>query len=151
MRRTLWGAAVRQTGVLLGLATIPAVLAIASDWHWKAPTEFRELSAGEARLLMPEIIWVDARNGERFTQQRVPGAIAFDEVNPALALERIRAAWTPSKTLVVYGEGAGSERASRIARVLKGEFKTQKVRLLRGGWAAWPREPETVQSGADVK
>ena len=105
----------------------------------------------EARLLMREIIWVDVRNQERFTQERVIGAIAFDDANLPAALKSLRAERTPTKKLVVYGEGAGSERAVRVARLLKKELETKNVLLLKGGWAAWPRGSETVQRGAAVQ
>jgi len=153
MIKKLAGTALRQAGILVGSAMVPAILTIALDWQWKAPAEFQEFSNAEAQLLKREIIWVDVRNPERFTQERVTGAIAFDDANPAAALKSLRAEWAPSKKLVVYGEGAGSERAVRVARLLKKEFETKNVLLLRGGWAAWPRgsETDTVKRGAAVK
>ncbi|MEI6872697.1 MAG: rhodanese-like domain-containing protein [Verrucomicrobiota bacterium] len=151
MFKKLAGVALRQAGILVGLAMVPAVLTIALDWQWKAPEEFKELGISEAQLLMREIVWVDVRNQERFTQERVRGAIGFDEADPATALKNLRAERTPSKKLVVYGEGSGSERAVRVARLLKKELETKNVLLLKGGWAAWPRGSQTVQRGVDVQ
>lgn len=143
-------AAIRQTLILLGLAGIPSLLTVVFDWKWQAPTEFVELSALQTQRQMADLLWVDVRDPERFEQGHVRGAITFEETTPEPALDRLRTEWKPGRGIIVYGEGSGSERAVRVGRLLKREFHTQNVLLLKGGWAAWPRErgiegiPQTV-------
>jgi len=150
MIRKLIKATAKQVIILLGLAGIPALLTVVFDWEWKTPAEFVELSAAQSERQMEELLWVDVRDPDRFEQAHVRGAIAFQEGTPGPALDRLRERWMPGKRIIVYGEGSGSERAIRAGRLLKREFHTQSVFLLKGGWAAWPRErgiesiPQTV-------
>jgi hypothetical protein len=55
------------------------------------------------------------------------------------SLEAVRRVWKSNRKLGVYGEGIGSDRAERVAKLLKTELGTREVYLLEGGWAAWPR------------
>ncbi|RFC46049.1 MAG: Rhodanese-related sulfurtransferase [Verrucomicrobia bacterium] len=125
--------------MLLCIAFVPAAATLHFDLKWKPPAEFRDLKSLEARDRQYEFVWIDVRQKERFDSNHIPGAISFDENEAALALESVRLVWTPGKKIVVYGEGTGSDRALRVARLIQKEFKTKDVYLLEGGWAAWPR------------
>jgi rhodanese-related sulfurtransferase len=140
MNPTVWRTTFRQVFVLSVIALVPGALSVVFDWQWKAPAEFHELSSRDAQRQMNKLCWVDVRDPERFERGHVAGAVCFDEKMPAPAMQRLRSIWTPAFTFVVYGEGAGSERAERAARLLKTEFHTKAVWLLQGGWAAWPRD-----------
>jgi len=131
--------ALKQTLFLLGIALVPTAATLYFDLKWKPPAEFRELKSQEARDRQYEFVWIDVRPKERFESAHIPGAIPFDENQADLALEGVKAAWRPGKSAVVYGEGTGSDRALRVARLVRKEFKTKDVYLLEGGWAAWPR------------
>jgi 3-mercaptopyruvate sulfurtransferase SseA len=140
MIRRLIKATAQQVIILLGLAGIPALLTVAFDWEWRTPAEFGELSAAQSEGEMEKLLWVDVRDPDRFEKAHVRGAVAFEEETPGPALDSLRERWMPGRRMIVYGEGAGSERAVRAGRLLKREFHTQNVLLLKGGWAAWPRE-----------
>ena len=94
----------------------------------------------EARAHVREYTWVDVRSAERFEKAHIPDAISFDESNISEGLERVKAIRVRGGKIVVYGEGTGSDRAARVARLLKKELQTKDIALLEGGWAAWPRE-----------
>ncbi len=150
MIRRLIKVTAQQVIILLGLAGIPALLTVVFDWEWKTPAEFVELSAAQSEGQMEGLLWVDVRDPDRFEQAHVRGAIAFQEETPGPALDHLRERWMPGRRIIVYGEGSGSERAIRAGRLLKREFHTQNVFLLKGGWAAWPRDrsvesmPQTI-------
>ena len=150
MIRRLIKATAQQVIILLGLAGIPALLTVVFDWEWKKPAEFMEMSATQSEGQMEGLLWVDVRDPDRFEQAHIRGAIALLEETPGPALDSLRERWMPGKRIIVYGEGSGSERAIRAGRMLKREFHTQNVLLLRGGWASWPRDrgvesmPQTV-------
>jgi len=88
---------------------------------------------------MNSFVWVDVRNPERFESAHIPDAIPFDEANATEGLARIKSVLGAGKKVVVYGEGTGSDRALRVARMIKQELRTKEVALLEGGWASWPR------------
>ena len=94
----------------------------------------------QAQTRVREFTWVDVRSAERFEKAHIPGAVSFDEADFSEGLERIKGFRMGGKKIVVYGEGTGSERALRVARLLKKELQTKDIALLEGGWAAWPRE-----------
>ncbi len=137
MSSNITRAVVRQVLVLLAIATVPAALTVLFDVKWKLPAEFREVNALKLQARATSLTWVDVRSPERFAQAHIPGAIPFEENSPDSALESIRSVWSPEKQTVVYGEGPGSDRALRVARLLKKELHTRDVVLLEGGWASW--------------
>lgn len=138
---TLARAAALQGLLLLALAAIPAAATLAFDLKWKAPAEFKELKPALAQASTGSFVWVDVRNPDRFSAAHVPGAIHFDEADPDVGTQSVRSALTQNQKIVVYGEGTGSDRALRVARLLKSTLPSHRVLLLEGGWAAWPRTP----------
>jgi rhodanese-related sulfurtransferase len=112
---------------------------IAFDLRWSPPKALREVGIKEARSKQTEFVWVDVRNSERFESAHIPGAVHFSEAEAEAGLEAVRRVWKSSRKLGVYGEGIGSDRAERVAKLLKTELGTREVYLLEGGWAAWPR------------
>jgi rhodanese-related sulfurtransferase len=132
-------AACSQAGLLVLGACLLTYATIAFDLRWSPPKALREVGISEARSKQTEFVWVDVRNPERFESAHIPGAVHFSEAEAEASLEAVRRVWKSNRKLGVYGEGIGSDRAERVAKLLKTELGTREVYLLEGGWAAWPR------------
>jgi rhodanese-related sulfurtransferase len=128
-----------QAGLLVALSGALAWVTETFHIEWRPAPEIREMSAQDALRIRSGVVWVDVRNPERFASAHLPGAVAFDENTHDASLAKVLEHWSPGATVVVYGEGVGSERAERVARRLKRDLKSKGVFLLKGGWAAWPR------------
>lgn len=133
-------ASLLQTGFLLLVACLLAYATDALHLQWSPPKALRELGVKEARARQAEIVWVDVRNPERFESAHIPGAIHFNEADAEAGTRAVRRYWTTGRKVCVYGEGIGSVRAERVAKLLKTALGSGEVYLLEGGWAAWPRE-----------
>lgn len=130
----------KQGLLLLGIAAIPAVATAVFDLKWKLPPEFRELKTAEAHSRSTEYTWVDVRTLERFNKAHIPQAVLFDEDNITEGIASLKSVHKPGRKIVVYGEGKGSDRAQRVARIIRKELQSKEVVLLEGGWSTWPRE-----------
>lgn len=135
----MFATALRQLLVLLTAAAIPGAATFLFDLKWKAPPEFASISVRDASADAGKFVWVDVRAFERYEQSHILNAVSFDEAYPEAGLESLLKIWKPGRSVVVYGEGVGSERAERAARWLKKALDTKKVLLLEGGWATWPK------------
>ena len=131
--------ALKQAVLLLGIAALPAAATLVFTLKWEPPAEFREAKAAEVRAHLDNFVWVDVRDEERYEKAHIPGALSVKDTEHSQGIDRVRAVWIPGKKIVVYGEGIGSDRALRVARLIKKELQTKDVLLLEGGWAAWPR------------
>jgi rhodanese-related sulfurtransferase len=132
-------AAGAQAGLLVLGACLLTYATIAFGLRWSPPKALREVGIKEALSRQTEFVWVDVRNPERFESAHIPGAVHFSEATAGASLEEVRRVWKSNRKLGVYGEGIGSDRAERVAKLLKTELGTREVYLLEGGWAAWPR------------
>ncbi len=84
--------------------------------------------ASDSRLV------IDVRNAEHFQTAHIDGAQHFDL--PALSESRHSEFFARHKTLVVYGDNAGSARATAAAKRLL-SLGYRDVRVLQGGMDAW--------------
>ncbi len=137
--RPVLGAAMRQAFLLGALAAAATFAVIRLNLEWKPSTAVRQLAQAQLRDRPADFLFIDVRSADRFEASHVAGALHFEEGSARTGLEEIRARWDGKRRIVVYGEGQGSERATRVALLLKKEFSTREVYLLEGGWAAWPR------------
>jgi rhodanese-related sulfurtransferase len=128
-----------QAAVLLLFAAVPTALTARLHLDWKAPGEFNEISASAAHADASNLILVDVRNTERFESGHAQGALGITPETYDSMLDLVRAGFTGAKRIVVYGEGTGSKRAQQIARQLRKDLGSNRIFLLEGGWAAWPR------------
>ncbi len=133
------GPALKQAVLLLGVASLPAAATLFFDLKWEPPAEFHAAKAADVHAHLDHFVSVDVRDEERYEKAHIPGALSVKETEPDRGIDRIRTVWMPGKKIVVYGEGSGSDRALRVARLIKKELRTKEVLLLEGGWAAWPR------------
>jgi len=130
---------VRQAAILACCAAVPTVATLCFDLRWKLPAEFRQVKAAQASIHIRDYLWVDDRSHERYEISHIENAFSFDETHPDEDLIELRRVFRDYKKIVVYGEGAGSDRALRVARLLKKELGIKDIYLLEGGWATWPR------------
>jgi rhodanese-related sulfurtransferase len=133
--------AFRQAGVLLLAALLPALLAGAL--HPRRPAWSRD------QAMMPEVVWstvrewpglkllVDARSGEAFRRQHIPGALPLSEGQWEERLPAFIKAWQPGARVVVYCDNAGCQASQAVARRLRRELGINSVFVLKGGWGAW--------------
>lgn len=129
----------KQAAILACCAAVPALATLRFDLRWKLPAEFREIKAVQASNHTGEYLWVDVRSLERYENGHIENAFSFDEAHQNEDLNRFRSVVKNYKKIVVYGEGAASDRALRVARVFRKEFGFKDIYLLEGGWATWPR------------
>jgi rhodanese-related sulfurtransferase len=122
---TVVGTFVRLAGISFNPAT------------WQAPPS---IPVSRARALAPEPLWVDVRSAERFTQRSIPNAIRADIADWNSTLKRISEShWQgPQHTIVVFGEGPGSDAANEVLTRLRNALATKNIYLLEGGFLAWP-------------
>lgn len=137
--RSALRAACGQALFLVLVASVFSYATFALGLRWSPPKSVRELPLREARARQAELVWVDVRNLDRFENAHMPGAVHFNETETGASIENVRRTWKPGRKVCVYGEGIGSERAERVAKMLKTELGTREVYVLEGGWAAWPR------------
>ena len=134
-------ALLRQSGVLLALALLPAAgqaLYLRDKVSWQSPVPASEMvTIADARGWGTNAIWIDARPEEEFAQKHVPGAILLNEDRWNELLPQMLATWSPEKRVVVYcgSEACGSSR--EVARRLRKEAQIKNVFVLDGGWEAW--------------
>ena len=132
--------ALKQLVLLLLIAGIPSAIAIRFNLRWEPSSEFRQINSNEARAYSKDLVFVDVRSKDRFDSAHIAGAVHFEEQDSESSIEAIRSVWNPKLRTVVYGEGTGSDRAKRVARMLSSALPSKNVLLLEGGWAAWPRD-----------
>ncbi|HUL53703.1 MAG TPA: rhodanese-like domain-containing protein [Opitutaceae bacterium] len=132
----------RQAGVLLLAAVIPAVLA--AGWHPLRPAWSRD------QALVPEVAWatvqdwrgqvlfVDARSADAYARRHIPGALSLRLGGGWEGLfQAVVAAWRPGARVVVYCDDKDCEASQSVARRLRRELGVGDVFVLKGGWSAW--------------
>ncbi len=129
-----------QGAVLSAVAAVGVWTTIHFEIDWRPAPEFRTVTAQNIRQHREGFFLVDVRNPERFAHQHAPDSILFTDATYGQDLETLRARLRPGQQIVVFGEGVGSDRATRIARQLRKDLAPAAVTLLEGGWASWPRE-----------
>lgn len=131
----------RDTGVLLLAAAIPALVAAwfhpelrGSD---RMPLRRYEITVATALEWGSAVVWLDARNFDRFTRQHVPGAMWFTVEDWEERLPTLLENWHSGMHIVVYCEGGGCDLSEQLAMRLRTEGGLSDVYFLHGGWDAW--------------
>ena len=136
-------ALLRQSVALLGLALLPAAvqaLYLRDKIPWQSRVAESDLVSVEvARAWGANTLWVDARPGEEFERDHIPGAVLLNEDRWNELLSQFLATqWSPEKKIVVYCSAASCNLAEDVARRLREEAKLpNEIRILKGGWEAW--------------
>ena len=131
--------ALRQMGILLGLALLPALVsgALQLQWNREEPLAAGEVRIAEARKWGDKVLWVDARSRAKFERKHIPGALLLNEDEWETLVGPFLDAWDPDKEVVVYCDGGGCEASRAVAARMHEELKIGNVHVLKGGWNAW--------------
>jgi rhodanese-related sulfurtransferase len=131
---------VREVLLLLGLAALPAALAVMlhpelADRH-RAGLPADAVRPAEVNAWTAPVLWVDSREAASFDRGHVPGAIRLDEATFSESLGALVAAWAPGMRIVVYCDSSACALSGRLAQRLRDAGFTD-VYHLHGGWEAW--------------
>lgn len=114
--------------------------------HPKAPIwNIAELKPGEIRVRDAlawgdQVLWIDARSGQLFEQEHIPGipgALRLNEDEWESLLPQLLQVWHPDRKVVVYCDSSACQASHNVARRLREEVGLTDVYVLHGGWAAW--------------
>jgi rhodanese-related sulfurtransferase len=133
----------RQCAALIALAFLPALVEafyLRDKIPWQsrvAESDFVDVTT--ARTWGDNVLWVDARPGDEFDRDHVPGAVSLNEDRWSEGLSQFLATqWSPEKKIVVYCSAASCNLADDVARRLREEAKLpNEIRILKGGWEGW--------------
>jgi len=132
---------VRQAGLILLLAIVPAVLAA---WlHPRRPAWSRDESAVRevewtaVRQWRVPTLLIDARTEADFERDHIPGALWFGVDTGYDGMLAVARAWRPGTRLVVYCDSRRCDAAQAAARRLRRDLGLEDVVVLKGGWSAW--------------
>ena len=132
----------RQLGVLLAAALLPALVSGAVQLQWRddTPPVRGEVSASTIRAWGEPVLWVDARSRAKFEREHLPGAVLLNEDEWETLIAPFLEAWDPDRKVVVYCDGGRCEASAAVAERLRSELKLPDVYVLEGGWRAWAGE-----------
>lgn len=130
----------REILLLLGVAALPAALAVAlhpelAD-RQRAGLPPDAVRPAEVNAWGAPVVWVDSREAAAFERGHVPGAIRLDESAFSESLGALVAAWTPGMRIVVYCDSSACSLSRELAQRLRDAGFTD-VHYLHGGWEAW--------------
>jgi len=138
--------ALREAGLLLVLALLPAIIsgALQLGWNDSAPLAPGEVRASTVREWGDKVQWVDARSRDKYEADHIEGAILLNEEEWNKLAPKFAEAWDPDLPVVVYCDGGSCELSHAVARRLREEFKigegSAKVYVLKGGITAWSKK-----------
>ena len=151
----------RQIGVLLGLALIPAAISGAIQLRWVSAVSVEERSSNpssirpgprlknaektvEGEVMLETVLgwgervqWVDARPRAKFDREHIPGAVLLNEDEWDQLVPGFLNEWDPEKKIVIYCDGGACEASHAVAKKLREEMQLSEVWVLKGGWDAW--------------
>jgi rhodanese-related sulfurtransferase len=139
--------AIRQALILITLALLPALgeaVYFRNRVSWQSRLSASEVvSVDQARRWGDNVMWVDARPGEEFENDHIPGAILLNEDSWNELLPQFLEQWSPDKRVVVYCSAQSCNAAAEVARRLREEAQLKDnegkncVFVLKGGWEEW--------------
>ncbi len=133
--------AFRQLAVLLALALAPALVSGLIQLKGTGPPLVEdEVAPSLVRTWGDRVLWVDARPRAKFDAGHIDGAVLLNEDEWDGLVPAFLDAWEPEKTVVVYCDGGSCDASHAVARRLREELKLENVRVLKGGWKAWPQK-----------
>ncbi len=136
--RSVFFCALRQSGALLVLALVAALLAAAlrpaRAVEESAPPEVTWAQVGR---WTGRVLFVDARDEAAYRRRHIPGALSMDESHWETELPEFIQAWHPGARVVVYCDSEACDASDAVARRLRRELGIEEVYVLKGGWASW--------------
>jgi rhodanese-related sulfurtransferase len=135
------GQALRQLAALLALALAPALVSGLIQLKRTGPPLVEdEVAPSLVQTWGAQVMWVDARPRTKFETGHISGALLLNEDEWDRLVPAFLDAWEPEKIVVVYCDGGSCDASHAVARRLRGELKLENVRVLKGGWKAWPQK-----------
>ncbi len=132
--------ALRQLGILLALALVPAVVSGAFQLKLRDETPQEEVTLAMVEAWGAGVLWVDARTAEKFATGHIPNALLLNEDEWDRLVPAFLDAWEPDRQIVVYCDGGSCDASHAVARRLREELKLENVHVLKGGWSEWSRK-----------
>lgn len=130
------------TALILGLATwlaFPEGFGLVAEPADEAEFVRVDWTEAEGHVRKGDWLLVDARDGEQFDAQHIPGAISLPADSYPEALEFFAEEQGRSKTIVVYCGTEDCDLSTELAFRLRDEAGYGDVRILDGGLLAWQR------------
>ena len=134
--------ALRQLGLLLGLALLPAIVSGALQLRWTAdePLAPGEVRAATVKMWGEQVQWVDARPRAKYDRSHLPGALLLNEDEWNALVPAFLNAWEPDRPIVVYCDGGACDASHAVAKRLREDLQLENVWVLKGGWDAWQQK-----------
>ncbi len=125
----------------MALAFVPAIgeaLYFRDKISWQSRDRESEMvDVDRAQSWGANAMWVDARPGNEFERDHVPGAILLNEDRWNELLPQFLGQWSPEKKVIVYCSSQSCNASREVARRLRDEAGLKDVFVLRDGWEAW--------------
>jgi rhodanese-related sulfurtransferase len=103
----------------------------------------------DALFQQGQIVFVDARNQEHYSEGHIPGAYQLDPYHPEQQLAAVLSACLAADQVVVYCTGGECEDADSTALMLRDAgVPIQKLFVYGGGWDDWTANDLAVEHGA---
>ncbi len=96
-----------------------------------------EITINEALKNSDSIIWVDARNREKFDEGHITNAKLLNEDDWDNLLFDFMQIFDPDKKIVVYCDSGGCHASKNVAQRLRNELQIDNIYTLKGGWDKW--------------
>lgn len=96
-----------------------------------------------------QVIFIDARDEEKFEQGHIPGAYELDPYHPERAFGTVLPLCQSAPKVVVYCAGGECEDADSVAIMLRDAgVPADRVVVYGGGMNEWTAQHKTVEKGA---
>ncbi|HWD19562.1 MAG TPA: rhodanese-like domain-containing protein [Verrucomicrobiae bacterium] len=140
-------------GVAAARTNAPAPVPSAADDPVTARLKGKGLSPltfAETKKLVgqPGVIFVDARDEEKFEAGHIPGAYQLDPYHPETAIGAVLAAGQAAEKIIVYCAGGECEDADSVAILLRdGGAPADHVFVYGGGMTEWTAQHQPLEKG----
>ena len=100
-------------------------------------------------LANPQVVFVDARNPEKFEAGHLPGAVELDAYHPERSLDSVLPRCQAASKVVVYCAGGECEDADTVAILLRDAgIPADHLVVYGGGMDEWSTQHESIEQGA---
>ena len=91
----------------------------------------------EAKMILTEIVLVDARSKADFDAGHIPGAISLPQASTPEEFQAFKSHYPTEKKIVVYCSSTSCPVSKQVADKLMAEFSYTQVWYMAGGFQAW--------------
>ncbi|MDB6075659.1 MAG: rhodanese [Verrucomicrobiaceae bacterium] len=136
---------IRNAVIILLLTAVGAVATQylhprAPMWHQSLePIRDDEVTPAEVQKRWHgDVLWIDARLGEIYDKEHIPGAILLNEEKlDALLTQHFEVLQENKKPIVIYCDGKACHASRKMREYLVEHLAMNDVWVLTGGWPAW--------------